>query len=167
MARIYSEIRQEKPFARPEAELAVTLLRTGDVFHHGVDRAVAPFGISHEQYNALRILRGAAERGHPTLEISRRLVSRSPNITRLLDKLVDKGYARRERGTEDRRQAMMRITPAGLELLRRADKAVDAVLAKLGCLGRKEMKLLVELLDRVREAVEVATVWEGLQGERP
>jgi DNA-binding MarR family transcriptional regulator len=167
MARIYSEIRQERPFARPGPELAVTLLRTGDVFHHGVDRALAPFEISHEQYNALRILRGAGVQGHPTLEISRRLLSRSPNITRLLDKLIAKGFAHRERGTEDRRQALLRITPAGIALLRRADKAVDAVIAKLRCLTKREMRLLVELLDRVRGAVEVATVWEGLRGERP
>lgn len=166
MARIYSEIKQAKPFGRPEPELGVTLLRTGDVLHHSVDRALAPCGISHEQYNALRILRGAGGEGHPTLEISRRLVSRSPNITRLLDKVIAKGLARRERGTEDRRQALIRITRPGLDLLDRADRAVDAVLAKLRCLAKSEMKLLVDLLDRVREAVAVATVWEGLLGER-
>src|SRR5439155_3512037 len=91
VSRIYSEIRQSKPFARPEPELAVVLMRTGDVFHHSIDRALAPWGLSNEQYNALRIRRGAGKGGHPTLEISGRLISRSPNITRLVDKLIEKG----------------------------------------------------------------------------
>ena len=166
-SRIYGEIRQEKPFGRPEAELAVVLLRTGDVLHHGIDRALAPSGLSNEQYNALRILRGAGERGHPTLEISRRLISRSPNITRLVDKLIDKGLARRDRDAEDRRQAVVRITPAGLKLSARCDQAIDAVLAKLRCLSTAEMKLAVGLLDRIRGAVAVTTVQEGLRAEKP
>jgi DNA-binding MarR family transcriptional regulator len=162
MPRIYSEIQQSKVFALPERELAVTLLRTGDALHHSVDRAVSPSGISHEQYNALRILRGAGEAGHPTLDISRRMVSRSPNITRLLDKLIDKGLARRDRGKEDRRQALVKITPQGLDLLVECDKAVHAVVHKLSCLSKSETKLLVDLLDRVREAVVVTTAQEEL-----
>ena len=163
MAKIYDEIRQTRPFRRPEQELAVTLLRTGDVLHHSLDRVLAAIGISQEQYNALRILRGAGTAGHPTLEVSRRLISRSPNITRLLDKLVEKRLAQRDRGTEDRRQAILRITPAGLRLLDGADKAVDAVLGKLDCLGKADLKVLVDLLDRVREAVAVKTALENLR----
>ena len=162
MAKIYAEIRQTRPFRRPEQELAVTLLRTGDVLHHSLDRVLAASGISQEQYNALRILRGAGTEGRPTLEVSRRLISRSPNITRLLDKLVEKKLAQRDRGTEDRRQAILRITPAGLRLLEAADAAVDAVLRKLDCLGKADLKLLVDLLDRVREAVAVKTALESL-----
>ena len=162
MPKIYSEIQQSKVFPGPEHELAVTLLRSGDALHHSVDRAVSPRGISHEQYNALRILRGAGEAGHPTLDISRRLISRSPNITRLLDKLIDKGLARRDRGIEDRRQALVKITPQGLDLLVECDKAVDAVVHKLLCLSKSEIKLLVDLLDRVREAVVVTTAQEEL-----
>ena len=58
---VYDEIRQERPFDRPERELAVVLLRTGDVFHHSLTRALAPFDLSTEQYNALRILKGAGD----------------------------------------------------------------------------------------------------------
>lgn len=163
MATIYAEIRQARPFERPEQELAVTLLRTGDVLHHSVERALSASGLSQEQYNALRILRGAGEAGHPTLEISRRLISRSPNITRLLDKLVDKGFAQRDRGREDRRQAIVRITPAGLRLLGACDKAVEGVLGKLRCLSKGDLKVAVNLLDRIREAVAVKTALENLQ----
>jgi DNA-binding MarR family transcriptional regulator len=163
--KIYAEIRQGKPFGRPEPELAVVLLRTGDVLHHSLDRALAPHGLSNEQYNALRILRGAAEEGHPTLEISRRLISRSPNITRLVDKLIQKGFARRDRSAEDRRQAVVRITPAGLKLTAECDRAIESVLAKLRCLSGAEMKTAVGLLDRIRGAVAVSTVQESLRAE--
>jgi len=165
-SRIYSEIRQSRPFDRAEQELGVVLLRTGDVFHHSIDRALAPWGLSNEQYNALRILRGAGKDGHPTLEISRRLISRSPNITRLLDKLIDKGLARRDRDTEDRRQATIRITSEGVKLSASCDQAIDSVLRKLRCLSGEEMKIAVGFLDRVRDAVAVRTVWEGLRAEK-
>ncbi len=166
MGRIQAEIRQARPFSRPEHELAVTLMRTGDVLHHSIDRALDPMGLSNEQYNVLRILRGAGEAGHPTLEISRRLISRAPNITRLLDKVIAKGLVRRDRGTEDRRQAFVRITPKGLGLLARCDKVVDAALDKLRCLSRADLKRAVDLLDRVREAVAIATVWEGILADK-
>ena len=162
---IYGEIGQARPFRDLERELAVVLLRTGDVLHHSISRALADWGLSNEQYNALRILKGAGEAGHPTLEISRRLISRSPNITRLLDKLITKGLARRDRDAADRRQAVIRITPKGLELLGRCDGAVDAVVGKLRVLGAGEMKSVVDCLDRVRGAVAVTTVWEGLRGD--
>lgn len=164
VSRIYSEIRQTRPFERVDQELAVALIRTGDVFQHGVARALAPLGVSHEQYNALRILRGAGEEGHPTLEISRRLISRSPNITRLLDKLIEKDLARRDRNDEDRRRAIVRITPAGREFLKKCDRVVDGAVGKLGCLSRKESILLIGFLDRIREAVAVPTVMEGVLG---
>ena len=164
-SNIYAEIRQGKPFARPEPELAVVLLRTGDVLHHSIDRALSPHGVTNEQYNALRILRGAGEEGQPTLEIARRLISRSPNITRLVDKLIEKGLARRDRSAQDRRQAVVRITPAGLKLTAQCDRAIDSVLGKLRCLSDAEMKTAVGLLDRIRGAVAVSTVQESLRAE--
>lgn len=161
---VYAEIRQDRPFEKPEQELSVILLRTGDVFHHAVSRALAEFDLSHEQFNALRILRGAGDRGHPTLEISRRLISRAPNITRLLDKLIDKKLAVRSRDADDRRQAFVRITPEGLALLKGADRAVDAVMDKMRVLSPAELRQTSALLDRVRAAVAVSTVAENLRG---
>ena len=162
LSKIYAEIRQSSVFARPEAELAVVLLRSGDVLHHSIDRALAPWDLSNEQYNALRILRGAGDAGHPTLEVSRRLISRSPNITRLLDKLIEKELARRDRDSADRRQAVVRITPKGKELLEQCDKAVDSVLEKLRSISVADLKQAVAVLDRVREAVAVTTVREEM-----
>jgi DNA-binding MarR family transcriptional regulator len=163
-SRIYAEIRQSSVFDRVERELAVVLLRTGDVLHHSVDRALSGWDLSNEQYNALRILRGAGDGGHPTLEVSRRLISRSPNITRLLDKLIEKDLARRDRDAADRRQAVVRITARGRQILDECDHAVDSVIEKLRCLTMAEMRQAVGLLDRVREAVAVTTVREELLG---
>jgi DNA-binding MarR family transcriptional regulator len=157
---IYAELGQTKPFDCPQRELVVVLLRTGDVLHHSIGRALAPSGLSNEQYNALRILRGAGEEGCATLDLSSRLISRSPNITRLLDKLIDKGLARRDRCEIDRRQALVRITPAGREMLERCDRAVDGVLSKMKTLGVDELRTVVDVLDRLRRAVVVTTVSE-------
>src|SRR5436190_13582408 len=163
---IYAELGQVKPFDQVERELAVVTLRTGDVLHHSINCALEPSGLSNEQYNALRILRGAGEQGRPTLDISSRLISRSPNITRLLDKLISKGLARRDRDDGDRRKAVVRITPAGKELLATCDRAIDALFAKFQALSPEEMKLAVGVLDRLRRSIAVTTVSEGLRGKK-
>ncbi len=85
MAKIYAEIKQSKPLRVPGQEAHITILRTADVLRHAVERAMSPFAISSEQYNVLRILRGAGGAGLATLEIADRMLSRSPNITRLVD----------------------------------------------------------------------------------
>jgi DNA-binding MarR family transcriptional regulator len=163
VSTIYAELSQTKPFAQLERELAVVILRTGDVLHHSLGRALAPFGLSNEQYNVLRILRGAGEEGHPTLRLSGRLISRSPNITRLLDKLIGKRLVRRDRDAEDRRQAVVRITAAGKELLATVDASVDAVIEKIRVVSADEMRQAVDVLDRVRGAIAVTTVSEELR----
>lgn len=166
LSPIYAELRQDRAFDRVERELAVVLLRTGDVLHHAIGRALAPWDLSNEQYNALRILRGSGEQGLPTLDIARRLISRSPNITRLLDKLIEKGLARRDRDAKDRRQAVVRVTPQGRDQLVACDRAVDAVLAKLRSLNAAEMKSAVRILDAVRAAVVTTTAREEQRPER-
>jgi DNA-binding MarR family transcriptional regulator len=156
MSRLYSEIRQARPYDRPEEELAVTLLRTGDVLHHRIGKALRGGDISPEQYNVLRILRGAPA-GHPTLEISRRVISRCPNMTRLIDRLASRGLVRREVSVEDRRVAVVRITPAGQEALKRHDRAVAGVLSRLRTLSPARMKQAVRLLDSIRESLAEAS----------
>ncbi len=167
MGKIAGEIGQTKPFGRLEQEVAVTLLRTGDVLRHAIEAALRPRGVSPEQYNVLRILRSARDKGHPTLEIAQRMISRSPNITRMIDKLIAKGLARRERAEDDRRVVRIRITPKGLEVLARADKAAEGVLDKIGCLKDRQMESLVDLLDCVREHLAVRTVREEMAGRTP
>jgi DNA-binding MarR family transcriptional regulator len=157
--RIYAEIRQTRPFESPQQEALVTLTRTADVLRHALERALAPRGISPEQYNVLRILRGAGKAGHPTQEIARRMISRSPNVTRLIDKLVAAGLTLREQGTRDRRLALVRLTPGGRRRLAELDRLVEVLLGRVD-LSDRESATLVRLLDRVRTCVACPTAAE-------
>jgi DNA-binding MarR family transcriptional regulator len=159
--RVSVEIRQTRPFDRPEREVAVTLLRTGDVMRHAVESALRPWGVSPEQYNVLRILRGAGD-GLPTLEIAERMVARSPNITRLVDKMAAKGLAERHVVESDRRVVRISVTKRGRGLLAELDEAVEAMLTKLAALEPVRLRSLVKLLDAVRERLAVPTAREGI-----
>lgn len=149
--KISVEIRQTRPFASLEREASATLLRTGDVLHHAVESALRPWEVSPEQYNVLRILRGAGPEGTPTLTIAERMIEEAPGITRLLDRLEVKGMVRRQRCPEDRRQVLCHATPAALDLLGRIDGAMnEADDGALGTLSDQDKAQLIRLLDAVR-----------------
>jgi DNA-binding MarR family transcriptional regulator len=160
MPTILEEIKQSKPERRPGQAAVMTIFRTADVLRHAVERSLSAFGLSNEQYNVLRILRGAGENGLPTLEISNRMLSRSPNITRLLDKLIAKKLVRRSRPKEDRRVVIVAVTPQGLELLAHLDGVVDKVFDNFPKTTNAEMKTLMDVLDRIREQMAVETAAE-------
>jgi DNA-binding MarR family transcriptional regulator len=145
------EIRQTRPFRSRAQEATVAILRTADVVRRRLAEAVEPHGVTLQQYNVLRILRGAHPDPLPTLEIGERLIERMPGITRLLDRLEEKGLVRRERYSEDRRLVHCWITKAGLDLLSEMDGEVDeADDDAVRPLAPRELKLLIELLARVR-----------------
>ena len=109
--------------------------------------------LSATQYNVLRILRGSLE-GLACGEIASRMITRDPDVTRLLDRLEKRGLISRCRETKDRRTVMARITPEGLKLLARLDEPVQAGHRKqLGHLGRERLRLLTELLSAARSQV--------------
>src|SRR5213078_2794277 len=103
----------------------VALIRTADVVRRAVGDVVEPHGITAQQYNVLRILRGAGQDGLPTLEIAERMIEQTPGITRLIDRLESKRLVERERSSIDRRCVYCRITKAGLDLLARLDAPVQ------------------------------------------
>lgn len=145
------ELKQSKPFPSPEQEGAVALMRTADRVRREVERSLEPLGITAQQFNVLRILRGARPESLPTLEVAERMIEQAPGITRLLDRLEARGLVRRERCREDRRRVLCSITPAGLELLRAADGPVhEAERRCLGRLGAPELARLLRLLETVR-----------------
>jgi DNA-binding MarR family transcriptional regulator len=145
------ELKQSKPFPGPEQEGAVALLRTADLVRREVERALEPLGITPQQFNVLRILRGARPGTLPTLEIAERMIERAPGITRLLDRLEVRALVKRERCGEDRRRVLCSITPAGLELLRAADGPVhDAERHVVGRLRGPRLTQLLRLLGAVR-----------------
>jgi MarR family transcriptional regulator, organic hydroperoxide resistance regulator len=148
---IQREIRQRRPFASRGQQAVVALLRTADVARRHLAAVVEPQGITAQQYNVLRILRGAGEEGLPTLEIAARMIEQTPGITRLLDRLEAKGLVRRQRCTEDRRQMLCWITAEGLRLLADLDGPVDAAdRARVAPLSRAELDGLLAALDRKR-----------------
>lgn len=139
--------------ACPEEELFLELLRTTDILSRGFVPVLKAEGLSATQYNVLRILRGAAE-ALACGEISRRMITRDPDITRLLDRLVKRGLVSRCRPTKDRRTVLVRITPEGLRLLARLDVPVrEAHRKQLGHLGRERQRALAELLRASRSHV--------------
>jgi DNA-binding MarR family transcriptional regulator len=145
------EIRQTKAFDSPEQEAILGLYRTSDVLRRRFAQLVEPHGISLQQYNVLRILRGAGREGLPTLEIAERMIEKTPGITRLLDKLEAKHLVRRTRCPEDRRQVLCWIADLGLSLLARLDKPLgDAGSRSMESLTRAELRQLISVLEKVR-----------------
>src|SRR4051795_4092492 len=114
---IQQEIVQKRPFHSIRAEVAVSILRTAALIERYYAQVVARSGITVQQYNVLRILRGAGDEGLPTLVIRDRMIHEAPGITRLLDKLETAGLARRERSSPDRRQVLCYVTEKGLAVL--------------------------------------------------
>jgi DNA-binding MarR family transcriptional regulator len=126
------------------------LLRTCDRLTRGVVGVLKPADLSPTQYNVLRILRGATE-GLPCGEIASRMITRDPDITRLLDRLEKRGLISRCRETKDRRMVLTRIAPEGLEILAQLDGPVqEAHRKQLGHLGPERLRKLTELLRAAR-----------------
>lgn len=133
------------------------LIRTADIIRRQLSEVIEPHGITLQQYNVLRILRGAGPLGLPTLEISHRMIEQTPGITRLLDRLEVKKLVRRERCPVDRRQVLCTISEAGLRLLAALDEPVgQADLALLSMLSPTEQKRLIQTLESIRAARHVS-----------
>jgi DNA-binding MarR family transcriptional regulator len=148
---LQDEIRQRQPFRSASREAVLGLFRTADLLRHELARIIEPHGVTMQQYNVLRILRGAGETGLPTLAIAERMIERAPGITRIADRLEQVGLVTRIRSREDRRQVVCRITPAGLDLLARIDPAVDENDDRiLAMLAVDEQHELIRLLERIR-----------------
>jgi len=147
------ELKQTVPFTRSQ-EATLGILRTADRVRRRLTAELEPHGLTLQQYNVLRILRGARGEPLPTLEIGERMIEEAPGVTRLLDRLEAKALVRRARCTHDRRLVHCWITEAGLELLAGIDalllRADEGVVADL---SPEEQGQLIHLLDRVRQAV--------------
>ncbi len=134
----------------PEEATFLELCRTTDILSRRLSVVLKTEDLSANQYNVLRILRGAPD-GLPCGEIGNRMITRDPDITRLLDRLEKRGLIARSRETKDRRMVMGRITPDGIKLLSRMDGPVrEAHRAQLGHLGRERLRALTELLHAAR-----------------
>lgn len=127
------------------------LMRTTDLIRRAFGRVVEERGITLQQYNVLRILRGAGDSGLPTLEIGSRMIEESPGVTRLIDRLEAKEWVRRERCPHDRRQVLCWITGSGLALLESLDEPMaQADDRALSMLSADDKSHLIRLLDAIR-----------------
>lgn len=149
---LQDEIKQTRPFDHPADEALLSILRTATMLEHASNELLRPFGITMTQYNVLRILRGAGARGLCGREVGERLISRVPDVSRLLDRMAEMGLLVKERDAADRRHVTARITPKGGRVLTRA----TPVLASYGRargerLSTRTLETLVEALEAIRE----------------
>jgi DNA-binding MarR family transcriptional regulator len=151
MAAVARAARKGRRFDSLEQEVFLNLWRTYDRLRAFEDDLFAQHDLTPQQYNALRLLRAAHPDKIPTLELATRLVSRAPDITRLLDRLVERGMIERDRPADNRRMVRISITPVGLALLARLHEPLQACHAQqLGHLSRKELHTLIDLLHAAR-----------------
>lgn len=150
--KLQSQLKQTRPFRTPEELLFVNLLRTARQLLDDFDRLLRGRDITQPQYNILRILRGAGASGLPSGEIGERMVGRDPDVTRLLDRMEERGLVVRSRSTADRRVVTTQLTADGLRLVDDLDAPILAMHKRqLGHLSPDEMDDLNRLLERARE----------------
>jgi len=138
----------------PEEAAFLDLVRTADVLTRGAIGVLKAEDLSNTQYNVLRILRGSPQ-GLPCGEIAGRMITRDPDITRLLDRMEKRGLISRARDSRDRRMVLARITPQGLKLVDGLDEPVQTMHRKLlGHMGKGRLRALAELLAAARAKVE-------------
>jgi len=149
--KLLQELRQNKPFRSITQEAVLELMKTTDFIRRRLARALDPHDLSLQQYNVLRILRGAGSDGLPTLEVAARTIEETPGITRLLDKLEGKRLVRRERCSADRRQVLCWITPSGEELLASLDRQMDqSVNGVFDRLQPEQLRTMIDWLEQIR-----------------
>ena len=148
-------------FDSPEQEAFLNLWRTYDRLRALEDELFAAFELTPQQYNLLRLLKAARPDPVPTLTLAERLVSRAPDITRMLDKLEARGLIARERKPGDRRSVLVAVTAAGLDLLAKVAAPLRACHARqLGHLTPDELERLTELLKAARAPHEPSPTWK-------
>jgi DNA-binding MarR family transcriptional regulator len=150
---LQQEIKQSKAIRLLEEEATLNIVRTADAMMLKLMEVLKPYGLSATQYNVLRILRGAGAAGANCKEIGSRMLTRDPDITRLMDRLEARGAVQRDRSKDDRRMVTHRLTKAGLELVNELDRPVEEAHRKAMRHVRPErLRELIGLLEEVRSA---------------
>jgi DNA-binding MarR family transcriptional regulator len=149
---LLEELRQTKPFASLEEEALLSIVRTSAVLMDEFEQKLRPYRITVTQYNVLRILRGSEPTGLGRNEIRDRMLTRMPDVTRLLGRMEVAGLVQRTRGDEDRRIVGTRITKEALRLLARLDEVVtDDQKRRFQGVSRQQLQSLVDVLSKVRQ----------------
>lgn len=155
MGALQDAIKQRRPFRSRGHEAVVGLVLTVDRLRRELAPVVAARGLTLQQYNVLRILRGAGPEGLPTLEVGERMIEQAPGVTRLLDRLERKKLVTRGRSLRDRRRVLVAISPTGLRVLAGLDEPVARSDRKLEArLGPRRTTELIRLLEALRDQPE-------------
>lgn len=142
-----------RPTRSSREEAIPELLKTADVVRKRIAHQLSSFGVTPQQYNILRILRGAGPAGLPTLDIGQRLIEETPGITRLIDRMETHGWVGRERSRDDRRLVICRLTQSGLDLLAEIDPVIRSSPPDvLNRLTEAEARTIRALLSKIRAA---------------
>lgn len=148
--RLQDELKQTRPFASIEQEATLNVVRTGAMLTDMFEQVLKPYGLSAAQYNVLRILRVEPD-GLCRNEIRDRMITRMPDMTRLLDRMEDAGLVTRTRQTTDRRLVRTELTERARELLDEIEpKMLEEHRNRLGSMSREDLRRIIELLTAVR-----------------
>jgi MarR family transcriptional regulator, organic hydroperoxide resistance regulator len=150
---LQAEIKQTKPFPSRSSEALLSVMRTAAVLEHHLNEVLRPCGITALQYNVLRILRGAGPNGWCGREISERLVSKVPDVSRLLDRMESMQLLRRERDATDRRHVTARITPKGVRVLEEATSTLEPTGRRFDHLDAERLQHVIDGLADIRAAL--------------
>jgi DNA-binding MarR family transcriptional regulator len=153
MSSLQRELRMSKPFASRRLEAYLGLVRTADLLAHLSEDYLAAHDLSTTTYNILRILKGAGDDGLPVGAIGERLITREPDVTRLVDRLERRALVVRARAAHDRRVVLVSLTSAGRGLIESIpmDTAMHEALAPyFSCLSAAELASFITMCDRIR-----------------
>lgn len=154
MTTLKEEIKTNVDFANIQHEVFLSLMVTVDRLSRRHGDFMNSFGISQKQYNILRILRGAGSQGIPVMEIGRRMIEKSPDVSRIIDRLIDLGFVKRRRQRSDRRVVIVTITDKGLDLLATMDEPVKQEITDVfQYMSTEDLEKLARLLERARDSI--------------
>ena len=145
---------QTKGFHSEQEKTTVNLIHTAAVFESKFNQFIKQFGLSSQQYNALRILRGQAPNAILSGELQNRMLHKTSNATRLVDKLIEKGFVDRVKNKDDQRKILVSITDQGLKFLSKLDAEVSVFNQEAIKLPEAQLMVLNLLLDDLRAASE-------------
>jgi DNA-binding MarR family transcriptional regulator len=162
VSKLAAEIHQTKPFSSRQEEAMLNLARTHEFLNQRAAEFFKRFHLTPTQYNMLRILRGAGPEGVTCSQACERMITPDPDVTRLLDRMENQGWIRRERSQQDRRVVISRITTRGLKLTNQIDAPLQELLQELfATVDDRRLQALIETLESLRSSPTQNSTPEG------